>query len=87
MKQSLIDILCCPVTRSALRAASPGEIGAVNDAIAEDRAADAAGRPVRQRLDAALVTLEGDRFYRVEDGIPVLLADECIRLGSTGAAS
>ncbi len=87
MKQSLIDILCCPVTRSPLRMASATEIGAVNAAIAGGGIVDAGGKPVRQRVVAALVATEGDRFYRVEDGIPVLLADEAIRVDAAGASA
>ena len=86
MKQPLIDILRCPVTRSPLRVASTTEIDTVNEAIGAG-SVDAAGTPVRQRVVAALVATEGGRFYRVEDDIPVLLADEAIRVEAEGASS
>ena len=86
MRQSLIAILRGPVTRSPLRMASTSEIDAVNEAIGGGRV-DAAGTPVRQRVVTALVATEGGRFYRVEDGIPVLLADEAIRVEAADASS
>lgn len=78
MQKPLLDILCCPATRSALRLASADEVDAVNAAIAAGALLDEGGHPVRQRLSSALVTMDAARVYRVDDDIPVLLADEAI---------
>jgi uncharacterized protein YbaR (Trm112 family) len=78
MQKPLLDILRCPVTRGELRLASASEIAAVNDAIDAGSLLNAAGDPVRKRLSAALVSVDAERVYPVDDDIPVLLADEAI---------
>jgi uncharacterized protein YbaR (Trm112 family) len=78
MQKPLLDILRCPVTRGELRLASASEIAAVNDAIAVGSLMNAGGDLVGTRLSAALVTADAARVYRVDDDIPVLLADEAI---------
>ena len=80
MQKSLVDILCCPVTRGPLRLASAAEVGAINAAIDRGTVANEAGKPVREPVSAALVATEGERVYRVDDGIPVLLAEESFRV-------
>lgn len=78
MDRKLLDILCCPATRQPLALLDARGLEALNRAIAGGgvkRADDTAqGGPLRE----ALVTQDRKTVYRVEDGIPVLLAEEAI---------
>jgi uncharacterized protein YbaR (Trm112 family) len=78
MDRKLLDILACPATRQPLALLEREGLEAMNRAIATGS--------VRRRDDAAqdgplreaLVTRDRKLVYRVDDGIPVLLADEAI---------
>lgn len=78
MDKRLLDILCCPLTRTPLRLLGDGELRALNDAIAARQVINATGASVDGALTAGLITRDGRTIYRVEDDIPVLLADESI---------
>ena len=82
MHKPLLDVVCCPATRAALRVANTSEVDAVNAAITAGAVLNAGGHPVRERVSAAWITADALRVYRVEDGIPVLLADEAILAAS-----
>ena len=81
MDKRLLDILCCPVTRAPLRPLDEAEIAALNRAIAAGGVASGSGAPVAAAVEAGLVTRDGRTIYRIEDGIPVMLADEAIATG------
>ncbi len=78
MDKKLLDILVCPATRQPLAPLDKGALEAVNRAIA--------GGGLRRRDDSlqaeplreALVTRDRKTIYRIDDGIPVLLAEEGI---------
>lgn len=74
----MLDILCCPVSRQPLAPASDRQLQALNRAVAEGRLARADGSLQPAPLTAALVTRDRRTVYRIDDDIPVLLADEGI---------
>ena len=78
MDKRLLDILCCPTTRLPLRLLDAGELDALNRAIGKGGIEDAAGTPVGRPFAAGLITRDGRTIYRVEDDIPVMLADQSI---------
>ena len=78
MDKRLLDILCCPTTRLPLRLLDAGELTALNRAIGEGAVADAGGTRIGEPLGAGLITRDGRTIYRVEDDIPVMLADQAI---------
>jgi uncharacterized protein YbaR (Trm112 family) len=78
MDKRLLDILCCPTSHAPLRLLSAAELDAVNRAIGSGQVEDAGGRPCTGTVGEALITRDGRTIYRVDDGIPVLLADEAI---------
>lgn len=78
MDKHLLDILCCPQTHVGLRLAKRTEIDALNRSIAQGDVATASGKKVAGTVAEALITQDGATLYRVDDGIPVLLADESI---------
>jgi len=81
MDRKLLDILACPATRQPLALLERPGLDALNAAIAAGgvrRADDSLqAEPVRE----ALVTRDHRLVYRIDDGIPVLLAEEAIATG------
>ncbi|MBA2077918.1 MAG: hypothetical protein BGP10_10965 [Rhodanobacter sp. 68-29] len=78
MDKRLLDILCCPVSKTPVRPLARAELDALNGAIAAGAVVTTAGAPVRERLDEGLVTIDRKLIYRVDDGIPVMLPEEGI---------
>lgn len=81
MDPRLLEILRCPVTHLPLRPLSAPEQQRLREAIAAGGVENAGGRPVTGAPTDALVTRDGARIYPLDDGIPVLLADEAILAG------
>lgn len=77
MDKRLLDILCCPATKQPLRPLTRAELDALNRAIAGGGARTTT-QAVGAALAAGLITVDGKRVYRIEDDIPVMLADEAI---------
>ena len=63
-----------------LRAADAALLARLNQAVAQGRLANRAGRTVGRPLEAALVRADGAVLYPIVDDIPVLLIDEGILL-------
>jgi len=78
MDKRLLDILCCPVTKTPLRLVSGAELDALNRAIGTGSVRTDAGIAVKAPAAAGLITRDGRTIYRIEDDIPVMLADEAI---------
>jgi uncharacterized protein YbaR (Trm112 family) len=78
MDKRLLDILCCPTSKVPVRPLARNELDALNKAIAAGGVLTTASAPVSAALQAGLITSDGKLVYRVEDDIPVMLADEAI---------
>lgn len=78
MDKRLLDLLCCPVNKRPLRPVTREQLRALNAAIAAGSAVKVGGEAVPQPLADALVREDGQVVYPVDDGIPVLLAEEAI---------
>jgi uncharacterized protein YbaR (Trm112 family) len=78
MDKRLLDILCCPVSKTPVRPVSKHELDALNDAIAAGKVDSVAGAGIRERVTEALITTDRKVIYRIEDGIPVMLPEEGI---------
>jgi len=78
MDKRLLDILCCPVSKSPVKPLSRPQLDALNAAIGHGAVQTVAGTPVAGALQAGLLTLDGKVIYRIEDDIPVMLPDEAI---------
>ncbi len=78
MDKRLLELLCCPVARTAVRVAERAELDALNRAIGAGGVRNAGGTIIDRPLPAALVTVDRARAYPVVDDIPVILADEAI---------
>lgn len=78
MDRKLLDILCCPTSKQPLALLGGAELEAINRAIAAGGVTRADGSPQAEALAEGLVTRDRRTAYRVDDGIPVLLADEAL---------
>lgn len=78
MDKQLLDILCCPQSRTPVRPARRDELDALNRSIAAGGLMTVSGTPVRSPCQDALITRDGKTIYRIEDDIPVMLADEAV---------
>lgn len=74
----LLDILCCPTSRVALRTLDSAALERLNRQIATGGVKRIDGQSQTTALQEALITVDGQRIYRIDDGIPVMLADEAI---------
>ena len=75
----LLEVLCCPADRAAVRLATPAELEALNTRIA-DGATNNGGVAVTEKLEAAIIRVDGTFAYPIREEIPVMLIDEAIPL-------
>jgi uncharacterized protein YbaR (Trm112 family) len=78
MDRKLLDILCCPTTRQSLALLDSQGLDALNRAIGAGGVQRADDTVQAEPLREALLTRDRKTVYRVDDGIPVLLAEEAI---------
>jgi len=78
MDRKLLDLLCCPTTRQPLALLDARGLEALNRAIASGDVRRVDEGVQSQPLKQALVTRDRKTVYRIDDGIPVLLAEEAI---------
>jgi uncharacterized protein YbaR (Trm112 family) len=80
LDRKLLDIVCCPVTRSSLELLSERELATLNELIAARRIKNREDAVVEAPLDEALVTRTGKLIYPIRDGIPLLLEEQAMPL-------
>lgn len=80
--KDLLQILACPESHQPLSEASAEELALVNARIAAKGAKNKGGTDVTEKLEAALIREDKQVLYPVREGIPVLLVDEGLELGS-----
>jgi uncharacterized protein len=73
-----LSILCCPVSKRPLLALSKARTEFLNQAIRRGGVQLVGGTVVAQPIQEGLISDDGKVIYRIDDGIPVLLADEAI---------
>ena len=74
----LLEILCCPVSKTPLTLLQPGRLEKLNAAIDRDEVKFVSGLRVTQPLSEGLVTEDMKVIYPVEDSIPILLQENGI---------
>jgi uncharacterized protein YbaR (Trm112 family) len=78
MDPRLLDLLCCPVSKLPLRRIGREQLHALNRAIDGGGVLKVSGEAQVITLADALIRADGQVIYPVDDGIPVLLAEEGI---------
>lgn len=74
----LLEILCCPVSKTPLIRLSPGKLKVLNRAIQSGEIQYVRGEPVTEPLQEALITEDAKVIYPVVNEIPILLEDRGI---------
>jgi uncharacterized protein YbaR (Trm112 family) len=74
----LLEILCCPVSKTPLIRVTPSRLKMLNTAIEAGEVQYVHGEPVTEALREALVTEDSRVIYPVIDDIPILLEEKGI---------
>ena len=74
----LLEILCCPVSKTPLTVLGQEKLDKLNKAIANGDALTISGEKVSDVLQEGLITEDGKVIYPVQDDIPVLLEEKGI---------
>lgn len=74
----LLEILCCPVSKTPLTRLSANRLKALNLAIQSGAVQYVQGEPVTKPLQEALITEDSKVIYPVVDEIPILLEEKGI---------
>ena len=74
----LLEILCCPVSKTPLLILSQENLGKLNSAIEAGDVLFIDGEKVADLLQEGLITEDGKVIYAVQDNIPVLLEEQGI---------
>jgi uncharacterized protein len=78
LDKRLLDILCCPVSKTPLTPLSKTQLSDLNRRIEAGEVLRVDGVKVDSVLQEGLITTDGKVIYRIDDGIPVMLPDEGI---------
>jgi uncharacterized protein YbaR (Trm112 family) len=78
IQKSLLNILCCPATKVPVEEVPARCLEQLNQLIASGNVHYADGSPVSEALEEALVTTDKQWIYRIDDSIPVMLAERAI---------
>ena len=81
MDRKLLDILCCPTSRQPLALLDERDLATINAGIGDGAIRRTDGSEQSTPLTAGLITRDRRIVYRIDDGIPVLLAEEAIATG------
>ena len=74
----LLEILCCPTSKTALIRLSSPRLEKLNTAIRAGEVQTIRGEVLKQTLKEALITEDSKVIYPVIDGIPILLEEKGI---------
>ncbi len=74
----LLEILCCPVTKSPVNHLTAVQLKALNAELSQGRVRNIAGDTLNDEIQEGLITESGKTIYLVKDGIPIMLEDEGI---------
>ncbi|UNK50607.1 Trm112 family protein [Lysobacter sp. S4-A87] len=85
MDRKLLDLLVCPTTRQPLQLLDSRGLQALNAAIQAGGIVRGDGSAQADAIKEALVTRDRKLAYRIDDGIPVLLAEEAIATAQVDA--
>ena len=74
----LLEILCCPVSKTPLTNLGQEKLEKLNDAIRGGEALYVDGQKISEPIQEGLITDDGKVIYAVQDDIPVLLEEKGI---------
>ena len=74
----LLEILCCPVTKSPVIKLTAAQLKSLNAEISKGDVHLISGDVIAEPLEEGLITESSKTIYRVDDGIPVMLEEQGI---------
>ncbi len=74
----LLEILCCPVSKTPLTILGQEKLAKLNSAIADNEVLYIDGEKVTEPLAEGLITEDCKVIYSVQDDIPILLEEKGI---------
>jgi uncharacterized protein YbaR (Trm112 family) len=80
LDKRLLDILCCPASKQPVAMLTSAQLAAINRGIEQRQVRSVDGATVVKPLAAGLLTRDGRLAYRIDDGIPVMLADQGLQV-------
>jgi uncharacterized protein YbaR (Trm112 family) len=76
MEETLLELLCSPVSRAALRLANAAELGQINTQIQRRLVRNRDGLILDVELDGSLICESEGTCYPIRDGFPILISAE-----------
>ncbi len=76
MEETLLELLCAPLSHGALRPASSAELIEINGQIRLRRIRNRDGSTLDVELDGSLICDSERASYPIRDGFPVLISGE-----------
>lgn len=76
MNETLLELLCAPLSHAALRSANPAELSQINGQIHQRLIRNRDGSTLDAELEGALVCQSDGTCYPVRDALPVLIPGE-----------
>ena len=76
--KELLEVLVCPVTKQPLQLLSDEQLAKLNQRIAKGGVQNSGGANVDTAFEDGLITTDSKTIYRIDDGIPIMLAEEGI---------
>ena len=76
MEETLLELLCAPLSHAALRLANATELGQINGRIQQRLIRNRDGSILDVELEGALVCESDRTCYPIRDGFPVLIPGE-----------
>ena len=80
VKQDLLEILCCPVTKARLQVLNSEIQAKLNKKIQKGLVKNVGGKIVEELLEEALITLDAKTIYRLTSDIPNMIPSEGISI-------
>lgn len=83
MKQDLLNLLICPITKENLKLGNQNFLQTLNERIGSNKVTNLKGHSINKKLEKVLVNDSETYAYPVISEIPVLLPDEAIGLAES----
>ena len=78
LDDKLLELLCCPTTKVAVKLLPKDKLDKLNELIKQGQVKFEEGSPVENPVEQALITEDNKTIYLVESDIPIMLADKAV---------
>ncbi len=73
LNEEMLNILCCPVSKSPVKMLPADKLEILNQLVASGKVKNNDKQTVKEQIQEALITEDGNTIYVIEDEIPVML--------------